>query len=642
MILSICAVIAVRNEASYLRILLPLLAKQEIDVVIIDNGSTDNSHDLYTFFSENPIILVEYLPYEGVYSQRKQLEAKQEVYRNIEHDWVIHHDADEILEHYKEGYSLRDAIEEADAAGYNVLNFDELVFLPEPNKDYRNKNYYQDIHRYYFFEPSKQRLHRAWKRMFKFDNMDSGGHTITSEKISVYPENHVLRHYVVLGYEHAKEKYLHRTFNDQEIKGGWHHNRLDFTEDNLRLPYKSSFLFELSPHLLKKICRDTPTSIHYWKWEKQSSKKASLRSYTPKTIICVVGMHRSGTSVIARSLQVLDVELGNSLMPPDPNNNPTGYWEDLEINELNIKMLNYLESDWHSLSQIEQESVDELCKQGYFLQAVDILQKKAKGAPIFGFKDPRTAKLLPFWKKVFAHCQFNAHYIIAVRHPLSVCMSLQKRDDFEFEKSYYLWLENIISSFSHTEGERRIAVNYDLLIDFPDAEIKRIAKEVKLSAKQHELMLFKQKILSKKLRHTQYQLTDLAYTQTAPQIVQKVWPTVFDVTKGHQDIDSAMVKNNVNEWREELRQQKALLKYIDSLERKNTLSPEQDVLLKRKLSQQDASIREITSSKAWQMALLFRHIRTLLLPANSRREKIVITAYSRLLNSLKLIKTRNN
>lgn len=36
--ISICAVIAVRNESPYLKVLLPLLAKQGIDVAIIDNG----------------------------------------------------------------------------------------------------------------------------------------------------------------------------------------------------------------------------------------------------------------------------------------------------------------------------------------------------------------------------------------------------------------------------------------------------------------------------------------------------------------------------------------------------------------------------------------------------------------------------
>lgn len=46
-------------------------------------------------------------------------------------------------------------------------------------------------------------------------------------------------------------------------------------------------------------------------------------------IIVVLGMHRSGTSAIARGLQVFGVELGNRLIPPLENNNVTGFWKTL-------------------------------------------------------------------------------------------------------------------------------------------------------------------------------------------------------------------------------------------------------------------------------------------------------------------------
>ena len=41
--LSICAVIAARNEVPYLRILLPRLHQQNIDVYIVDNESGEES-----------------------------------------------------------------------------------------------------------------------------------------------------------------------------------------------------------------------------------------------------------------------------------------------------------------------------------------------------------------------------------------------------------------------------------------------------------------------------------------------------------------------------------------------------------------------------------------------------------------------
>src|ERR671922_675098 len=97
-------------------------------------------------------------------------------------------------------------------------------------------------------------------------------------------------------------------------------------------------------------------------------------------VIVVLGMHRSGTSVIARGLRVLGVELGNRLMPPFEGNNSKGFWEDLDINQLNIEMLHFLKSDWHFLAPIRPSEVELLCKTGYLQRAIELLQGKTSGA----------------------------------------------------------------------------------------------------------------------------------------------------------------------------------------------------------------------------------------------------------------------
>lgn len=43
---SVCAIVAVRNEAVYLNTLLTYLCKQGVEVIIIDNGSTDGSIEI--------------------------------------------------------------------------------------------------------------------------------------------------------------------------------------------------------------------------------------------------------------------------------------------------------------------------------------------------------------------------------------------------------------------------------------------------------------------------------------------------------------------------------------------------------------------------------------------------------------------
>ena len=63
-------------------------------------------------------------------------------------------------------------------------------------------------------------------------------------------------------------------------------------------------------------------------------------------------MHRSGTSALARGLQMLGVYLGNDFLSPQPDN-PTGYWEDKNICELNERLLAVFGLRWEDVALID-------------------------------------------------------------------------------------------------------------------------------------------------------------------------------------------------------------------------------------------------------------------------------------------------
>src|SRR5688572_29093711 len=94
---------------------------------------------------------------------------------------------------------------------------------------------------------------------------------------------------------------------------------------------------------------------------------------TNKRLIITLGMHRSGTSVVTRGLQVLGVSLGDNLMAPFEGNNDKGFWEDNDINKLNIEMLNTLGSDWHFLTPLQNADVNALIQNGYLSRTIEIL-----------------------------------------------------------------------------------------------------------------------------------------------------------------------------------------------------------------------------------------------------------------------------
>src|ERR1700730_10621724 len=147
-----------------------------------------------------------------------------------------------------------------------------------------------------------------------------------------------------------------------------------------------------------------------------------------KRLVVVLGMHRSGTSALTRALKVLGVDLGERLYPGVPENNDKGFFEDIDLNNLNERMLRAVASEWHFAAPLTFNEIAHLQNSDFCIEGIDLLKDKSANTSIFGFKDPRIAKLLPFWQHVFSRCRFRVSYLLVVRNPLSVAKSLEARD----------------------------------------------------------------------------------------------------------------------------------------------------------------------------------------------------------------------
>ena len=128
--MNVTAVLAIRNEEAYLANCLRDLIINGLDFVVIDNDFTDSSAQMYgrSEFAAH-LVRVCRLPF-CAFSLSEQLQRKMEIIEALNSDWVVHVDADEIMHSYREGEGLREALSRLDAEGWNVVNFDEFVFLP--------------------------------------------------------------------------------------------------------------------------------------------------------------------------------------------------------------------------------------------------------------------------------------------------------------------------------------------------------------------------------------------------------------------------------------------------------------------------------------------------------------------------------
>ena len=144
-----------------------------------------------------------------------------------------------------------------------------------------------------------------------------------------------------------------------------------------------------------------------------------------KNIFIVVGMHRSGTSLITNCINCFDkVHLGNNLIPKK-DDNIYGFYEDKDILKFNDNVLDFLNYDWHSFLKLNDKNINELKKNGFLSEAKKLLSQKNRNGN-FCFKDPRASILLKFWLGVFKELNFSPKIIYVFRNPLNVIKSLQK------------------------------------------------------------------------------------------------------------------------------------------------------------------------------------------------------------------------
>ena len=113
--------------------------------------------------------------------------------------------------------------------------------------------------------------------------------------------------------------------------------------------------------------------------------------------VIVTGMHRSGTSSVARVINLLGFDLGSGELMPALPSNPAGHWEPLAVVQLDDAIVDQLGGDWAAPPPLEAAaSMRSLASSPFGSRAREIMTGDFPGSG-WVWKDPRAALLLPFW-----------------------------------------------------------------------------------------------------------------------------------------------------------------------------------------------------------------------------------------------------
>lgn len=199
----------------------------------------------------------------------------------------------------------------------------------------------------------------------------------------------------------------------------------------------------------------------------------------PREAIVVLGMHRSGTSAMARALSLAGAELPSSLMEEGPAN-PTGHWEPQDAANFNDEIFEALDSSWDDAFGPRELRTRDRDTGKYVEKARLILRENYGDKNFIVIKYPRFSIFPEIWAKALKAEGFRYSFVIMVRHPLEVADSLKTRNDFVSNRSFLLWATYMLSSEMGTRNEKRVFVNFNDLIEEPEGVLDRIESSLAL------------------------------------------------------------------------------------------------------------------------------------------------------------------
>ncbi|WP_163859864.1 hypothetical protein [Paenibacillus elgii] len=232
-------------------------------------------------------------------------------------------------------------------------------------------------------------------------------------------------------------------------------------------------------------------------------------------VICILGMHRSGTSVLTRAINLLGVDIGPSeqIIQPLAGNNPEGFWEHLGVVEIHEKILQFFSSYWDTASPLPERWWQSKDIEPYKADLKKIISEQFLDKEIWSWKDPRTCLMLPLWQEILNELQLEINYVISLRNPLDVANSLVRRDNFSIDKSLGIWTLYTLSALYWTIDAKRTIIQFDDLLENWELTLREISDvlDIKWPVGEAEIELKENmnSFIKPRLRHSQSSLDDL-------------------------------------------------------------------------------------------------------------------------------------
>ena len=266
--------------------------------------------------------------------------------------------------------------------------------------------------------------------------------------------------------------------------------------------------------------------------------------------LVVLGMHRAGTSALARVLALHGADLPRTLMAPGEDN-PAGFWESRQISDLTEAVLRSAGVRWDALGAFPMDWFQSDAADAFQAEMTRTLKEEFGDSRLFVLKDPRLCRLTPLLAGALRDFGAEPFYILPVRNPLEVASSLYLRNQQIPARGMLLWLRHVLDAEYGTRGARRAFSTYQgLLEDWPRV-MSRLSRtlSIRWPKSRRQVTPGVNAFLSETLRHHRASDEALENNPHIAETVSRVYQWCLSQAAG--DSQSPAVLDEARRWLDE-------------------------------------------------------------------------------------------
>ena len=186
--------------------------------------------------------------------------------------------------------------------------------------------------------------------------------------------------------------------------------------------------------------------------------------------VFLLGMHRSGTSAVARVLNLMGCYFGiEDAGIPANAENPKGFWERRDVRQLNDSILRNVQCDWDRVAAFDPSAIGDGERAIYRDVIADVVLNLDAHRPWF-IKEPRCCLTFDLWRE----CLEVPVSILVIRNPLDVTRSLERRNGIPPEVGFALWEAYNVAALNASRGVPRAVISYEKLMAEPTLVVRRV------------------------------------------------------------------------------------------------------------------------------------------------------------------------